>query len=93
MGKLNFLWDFTPLSLIISPARREQVKIKVVFDYVDPSLQHSGNSFLCVGVEAGAFLTKLFLAELNWTVLCNIRQSMFVKHVLPLWASFMEATK
>ena len=45
MGKFNFPWEFSPLILIISPARCEQVKSKLVFDYAEPDLQHGGYGF------------------------------------------------
>ena len=48
MGKFNFPWEFSPLILIISPARCEQVKSKLVFDYAEPDLQHGSYGFsLC----------------------------------------------
>ena len=68
MGKFNFPWEFSPLILIISPARCEQVKSKLVFDYAEPDLQHGGYGFSLCWSWGGRVFAKIVLAELNWTV-------------------------
>ena len=69
MGKFKIPLEFTPLVLIISPARCEQVKRKVVFDYAEHDLQHGGNGLSLCLTYGGCILAKIVLAELNWTVL------------------------
>ena len=54
------------MSLIISPARWEQVKSIVVLILTKLNLVYNMavTVFLCVGIKAGAFLSKLFWQNL-----------------------------
>ena len=50
----NFIWEFTPVFLIISPATFEQVKSNA-----EPDIQHCCYGFPCDGLNVDAFLPKL----------------------------------
>ena len=68
MGNFNFLWEFTPLILMISPVRREQGQ-KGGFDHAEPGHEHGGKRFSLCSTLGGCIFAKIVFVELNQTKL------------------------